>query len=448
MQRWERVLDCLAQALNPKDLTDWFEPLKPVREENGGLWIQTPNPFFRDHIEGHFRTPLAHAMKEAGEGNTQLHLVTAQEWNEKGRAARKAASETPAAAAAPRIQEELPFKPDLNPKYTLESFVVGGSNQFAHAAAKAVSEDLGRSYNPLFIYGGVGLGKTHLLQAIGNYTLAHHPGRKVIYTSTERFLNEMVAAITHSRMAQFNARYRHVDLLLIDDIQFLAGKERTMEEFFHTFNDLHGSGKQVVISSDRAPKELKDLEERLRSRFEWGLIADIQPPDFETKVAILHKKAELDSLALPDDVALYIGTHCKNNVRELEGCLLRLSAFASLQGRPVTMELARDAFRDQFVRPEDRRVTIDTIQRHVAGVFKLSTRELLSRTNKHTVVQPRQVAMYLCHKLAGASLPETGRRFGGKHHSTVLHSISKVEDRMAAEPDFHKLIHSIIEALQ
>ena len=315
----------------------------------------------------------------------------------------------------------------LSPRYSFDTFIVGASNQFAHAACRAVAEAPSRSYNPLFLYGGVGLGKTHLMHAIGHYVLTHSPGLKLTYISAERFMNEVINAIRYDRILEFRERYRGVDVLLVDDIQFIVGKERTQTEFFHTFNALHDAQKQIVLSSDCPPHQISELEERLRSRFEWGLIADIQPPDLETKIAILKRKADAEGVFLPDDVALYIAGRIKSNIRELEGSLIRLLAYASLTGRELSMALAQEVLRD-VLRQDERAVTIDAIQKFVAEYYQLKLIELKSRNNSKSVAMPRQVAMYLCKSLTNASLPEIGKSFGGKHHSTVIHSIRKVEE--------------------
>ena len=326
----------------------------------------------------------------------------------------------------------------LSPRYSFDTFIVGASNQFAHAACRAVAEAPSRSYNPLFLYGGVGLGKTHLMHAIGHYVLTHSPGLKLTYISAERFMNEVVNAIRYDRILEFRERYRGVDVLLVDDIQFIVGKERTQTEFFHTFNALHDAQKQIVLSSDCPPHQITELEERLRSRFEWGLIADIQPPDLETKIAILKRKAEAEGVPLPDDVALYIAGRIKSNIRELEGSLIRLLAYASLTGRELSMTLAQEVLRD-VLRHEERAVTIDMIQKFVAEYYQLKLVELKSRNNSKSVAMPRQVAMYLCKSLTNASLPEIGKSFGGKHHSTVIHSIRKVEEHASDGHVFQQL---------
>jgi chromosomal replication initiator protein len=324
---------------------------------------------------------------------------------------------------------------------------VGPSNQFAHAACRAVAEAPANSYNPLFIYGGVGLGKTHLMHAIGQYVLRHDPSLKLTYISSERFMNEMINAVRYERILDFRDRYRSVDILLVDDIQFVSGKEGTQTEFFHTFNALYDAQKQIVLSSDRPPHEITALEERLRSRFEWGLIADIQPPDLETKIAILKRKAEAETVPLPDSVALYIAGRIKSNIRELEGSLIRLLAYASLTGREISLELAQDVLKS-VLDQDERAVTIETIQKFVSDYYQLKVGELKSKNNSKSVAMPRQVAMYLCKSLTHASLPEIGRSFGGKHHSTVIHSIKKVEELRRRDPNFNSLMSGFLESFR
>jgi chromosomal replication initiator protein len=335
----------------------------------------------------------------------------------------------------------------LAPRYSFDAFIVGPSNQFAHAACRAVAEAPSRSYNPLFIYGGVGLGKTHLMHAIGHYVVTHLSGLKLTYISSERFMNEMINAVRYDRILDFRERYRSVDVLLVDDIQFIAGKEGTQNEFFHTFNALYDAQKQIVISSDCPPHEIPSLEERLRSRFEWGLIADIQAPDLETKVAILRKKAEAEGIPLPDNVAIYIAGKIKSNIRELEGSLIRLIAYASLTGREISLALAQDVLRN-VLQHDDRAVTIEIIQKFVSDYYQLKLGELKSRNNSKSIALPRQVAMYLCKSLTNASLPEIGRSFGGKHHSTVIHSIRKIEDLRQRDADFNSLINNLTESFR
>ncbi len=348
--------------------------------------------------------------------------------------------------ADPQAEAADAAQPGLGPRYSFDTFIVGPSNQFAHAACRAVAESPSRSYNPLFIYGGVGLGKTHLMHAIGHYVLTNS-NLKLTYISSERFMNEMINALRYDRVLEFRERYRSVDVLLVDDVQFLAGKEGTQTEFFHTFNALYDAQKQIVISSDCPPHEIPSLEERLRSRFEWGLIADIQPPDIETKVAILKKKAETEGIPLPDNVAIYIAGKIKSNIRELEGSLIRLIAYASLTGREISLPLAQDVLRN-VLQNDDKAITIEIIQKFVSEYYQLKLGELKSRNNSKSIAMPRQIAMYLCKNLTTASLPEIGKSFGGKHHSTVIHSIRKIEDLRQKDGDFNTLINNFIESFR
>jgi len=351
------------------------------------------------------------------------------------------------AVAAAEQPEPESAAGQLNPKFTFESFVVGTCNQFAHAAARSVATNPSRSYNPLFLYGGVGMGKTHLMHAIGRALMDEFASMRVIYTSSERFMNEMIGCIRTDRMEHFHHRYRDADVLLIDDIQLLGNKERTQEEFFHTFNELHDHQKQIVISSDAPPKDIPGLLERLRSRFEWGLMADIQPPDLETKMAILDKKAEAEDVRLPDDVRSFMASKTKSNVRELEGALIKLIAYSSLTGAPINLQMAQQVLR-HLVHAQDRKVTIDSIQKAVAERFSIKQAQLKEKSNTRKIVYPRQVAMYLVKELTDASLPEIGRAFGGKHHTTVIHSIAKIEQERQVNPDLNRMLHSLMDSLQ
>jgi chromosomal replication initiator protein len=335
----------------------------------------------------------------------------------------------------------------LNPRFTFDTFVVGACNQFAHAAARSVATNPSRSYNPLFIYGGVGMGKTHLMHAIGRSLMHNRGTMRIVYTSSERFTNEVVTSIRLDRMVQLRARYRSADVLLIDDIQLLGNKERTQDEFFHTFNELHDHQKQIVISSDAPPKDIPGLVERLRSRFEWGLMADIQPPDLETKMAILDKKAEIEGVRLPEEVRTFIAAKTKSNVRELEGALVKLTAYSSLTGAAINISMAQQVLK-HLTHAQDRRVTIDTIQKAVADKYGIKQVQLKEKSNTKTIVLPRQVAMYLVKELTTASLPEIGRAFGGKHHTTVIHSVNKIERQRQSDPDLNRLLHSLMDSLQ
>jgi len=356
---------------------------------------------------------------------------------------RSDATERPAVRAVSTASEI-----SLNAKYTYDSFVVGSCNQFAHAASLAVAEAPGKTYNPLYLYGGVGLGKTHLMHACGNAIKQRNRHLKLCYLSSEKFMNELINAIRYDKTPSFREKYRSVDVLLIDDVQFLAGKERTQEEFFHTFNSLYDQQKQIVISSDCPPREIPTLEERLHSRFEWGLIADIEPPDLETKVAILKRKSEMMGVSLPDDVALFIATRVKNNVRELEGSLVRLIAISSLRGADITKALAQDAIRNIAHDDESEVITLQRIQKAVAAHFRISVDELLSKSNARQVALPRQIAMYISKRLTKHSYPEIGRAFGGKHHTTVMHSFTKIESLQSRDASLQKLVNELSQNLQ
>ncbi len=439
---WEQILSRVETKVNRHSFYTWFKPTSLVADGGQSITVRVPNTLFKDWLTKHYSVVLSEALSEVRRTGASLTFV---------------AEGVP---VPPPIEPDLalpslsappdaaaPVSAGLNPRYTFDTFIVGPSNQFAHAACRAVAEAPSRSYNPLFIYGGVGLGKTHLMHAIGQYVLQHDPTLKLTYISSERFMNEMINALRYDRILDFRERYRSVDVLLVDDIQFVSGKEGTQTEFFHTFNALYDSQKQIVLSSDHPPHEIPALEERLRSRFEWGLIADIQPPDIETRVAILKRKAEAEAVPLPDGVAMYIAGRIKSNIRELEGSLIRLIAFASLTGREISLELTQEVLKN-FVDQDDRAVTIETIQRFISDYYQLKIGDLKSRNNSKSVAMPRQVAMYLCKSLTHASLPEIGRSFGGKHHSTVIHSIKKVEELRKKDGDFNTLMTNFLESFR
>ena len=436
---WVEILSRVETKVNRHSFYTWFKPTAFVHETGQDLTVKVPNGLFRDWLTKHYAGVIREALSELDREGIRIAFVTDTEM------AKPTAQPT---QPTPPSNEKAPGAPPprgLNPRYTFDNFVVGSSNQFAQAAAQAVAEAPSRSYNPLFLYGGVGLGKTHLMHAIGQYLFDQSPALKLTYISSERFMNEMINAVRYDRILEFRERYRSMDVLLIDDIQFLAGKEGTQTEFFHTFNSLYDAQKQIVISSDCLPNEIPSLEERLRSRFKWGLIADIQPPDLETKVAILKKKAEAESIPLPDDVALYIAGRIKSNIRELEGSLIRLIAYASLTGTEISLPLAQDVLRDLLDR-EDQSVTIEMIQKFVANYYRLKIADLKSRNNSKNVTLPRQIAMYLSKSLTNASLPQIGKSFGGKHHSTVIHSIRKIEKLCKQDRNFHTLINSFLRS--
>jgi chromosomal replication initiator protein len=442
---WDQVLGQIEAKVGRHSFYTWFKPTSLLKDEGGHVTVLVPNLLFTEWLPKHYSVVITEALRDVGRPEVEVIFVPVGTSASESEAAPEPfvepATETPTDELPPSVA--LPG--GLNPRYTFDTFIVGPSNQFAHAACRAVAEAPSRSYNPLFIYGGVGLGKTHLMHAIGQYVLQHGRNFKLTYISSERFMNEMINAVRFDRVLDFRERYRTVDVLLVDDIQFVSGKEGTQNEFFHTFNALHDAQKQIVISSDRPPHEIPALEERLRSRFEWGLIADIQQPDIETKVAILKKKAEAEVVPLPDSVAMYMASRIKSNIRELEGSLIRLIAYASLTGRSLSIELAQEVLRNVLA-DDDKAITIDQIQKFVADYNQLKVADLKSRNNSKSVALPRQIAMYLCKQLTHASLPEIGKSFGGKHHSTVIHSINKIEDLRKKDADFNQLMKTLLQS--
>ena len=432
MNPWQQVLSVIEKKVNQQSYNTWFKPTQMIRHEGRALYVRVPNAFFQDWLNDHMDVVLE-AASAAGIGDIGVVYVIEQK---------------PATADGELIQGHLDFESvenTLNSKYTFDTFVVGSSNQFAHAAALAVAEHPSKAYNPLFMYGGVGLGKTHLMHAVGQTIKSRNKSLRLAYISTEKFTNELINAIRYDRLTAFRERYRTHDVLLIDDIQFIAGKERTQEEFFHTFNALYDMQKQLVISADCPPREIPTLEERLHSRFEWGLIADIQPPDLETKIAILRKKAERQNIALPDNVALYIASKIKSNIRELEGALIRLIAFCSLTGSEITLPMAKETLRDLF-NPGEKPISIEMIQKTVSDYYGLRVQELKSKNNSRAITLPRQLCMYLAKHLTGASLSQIGREFGGKHHTTVLHSVTKIQNLRQKDKEINKLIQSFMDS--
>ncbi len=445
---WDEVLRRIETKVNAHTFHSWFQGTSLLSDEGtGGLQVQVPNPTVVQWLNRHYLAVIAEALNEVGRPGTPVQFVPVEGAPADVLAPIELMEPAPEAAPAGQDPASGAEHVGLSPRYSFDTFIVGASNQFAHAACRAVAEAPSRSYSPLYIYGGVGLGKTHLMHAIADYVLRHNPQMKLTYISGERFMNEVVNALRYDRILEFRERYRSVDVLLVDDVQFIAGKERTQTEFFHTFNALHDAQKQIVLSSDVPPHQIAELEERMRSRFEWGLIADIQPPDLETKVAILRRKADAEGVPLADNVALFIAGRIKSNIRELEGALIRLLAYASLTGRDLTLALAQEVLRD-VLNHDERAVSIDMIQKFVADYYQLKLVDLKSRNNSKSVAMPRQVAMYLCKQLTNASLPEIGRSFGGKHHSTVIHSIRKVEDQRKNDSAFNTLINNLLESFR
>lgn len=463
---WGRILHSLKGRLNQQTLETWFTPIQfeSLDSSRHVIHLRAPNHAVKDWVVSNYAKALADSLNDLRLSGYSVGWVIgkAADW-----APERLSSQEPqnasepstlgtlhsngASAAAVTAREITPSpqaEPSLSAKYTYDNFVVGSCNQFAHAASLAVAEAPGRTYNPLYLYGGVGLGKTHLMHACGHAIKARNQHLKLCYLSSERFMNDLINAIRYDKTQSFREKYRSVDVLLIDDVQFMAGKERTQEEFFHTFNALYDQQKQIVISSDCPPREIPTLEERLHSRFEWGLIADIEPPDLETKIAILKRKADLIGVSLPDDVAMFIAARVKSNVRELEGSLVRLIAISSLRGEPISKSLAQDAIRNIAKEEEAGVVTIQQIQKLVASTYKLTNEELLSKNNARHISHPRQVAMYLCKHLTKHSYPEIGRAFGGKHHTTVIHSVDKIESLVATDETLQRLISELSESLQ
>jgi chromosomal replication initiator protein len=436
MNFWERIKQQIAGKISTGAFDNWLSKAAFIRTEGDRLWVLVPDTHTRDWIQQEYSADIWSAVRE-------LNLPI-----------REIVYEIEGAAAVNGSRGSHEEKPDplfatsitLNPRFTFDTFVVGSCNQFAHAAAKAVVTNPSRTYNPLFIYGGVGMGKTHLMHAIGRSLVDHYASMRIIYTSSERFMNEMITCIKNDRMQLFHRHYRSADALLIDDIQILAGKERTMEEFFHTFNDLFEHQKQIVISSDTPPKNTPGLVERLRSRFEWGLMVDVQPPDLETKMAILDKKAEAEGIVLPEEVRIFIATKTKQNVRELEGALTKLVAYSSVTGSPITLPMAQQALKHLTANGE-RRISIESIVKAVAEKFNLQPSQLKQKTNEQKIAYPRQIAMYLVKELTPASLPEIGKAFNGKHHTTVLHSVQKIDRLRQISPDLNSLINNLIDSI-
>ncbi len=433
---WKESLSAIEMEISKQSFDSWFKPLKLEAIEGDQAYLAIPNRFVGEWLKEHYYQLLERNLQRVTkQPGLKVQFVVQHPQSQ------------PVTAPSKDAEDRAKPPTQLNNRYTFETFVVGASNQFAHAACRAVAEAPARAYNPLFIYGGVGLGKTHLLNAIGNSIYQRRSLTKIAYLSSEQFTNEVINSIRYDKMLEFRNKYRNMDILLIDDIQFIAGKERTQEEFFHTFNTLYEAHKQIVISSDRFPKEMPAMEERLRSRFEWGLIADLQPPDLETKIAILNKKADTDGIHLPNEVALFLATNIKTNIRELEGSLIRLGAFSSLTGQPVTIDLAKKVLRDT-INERKRFITIEEIQKVVAERFHIKTADMRAKNRAKNVVYPRQIAMHLCRELTELSFPEIGRHFGGRDHTTVIHGCKQVERMKEQEPSLKQLLEGLIQQLK
>src|SRR5215470_8825419 len=444
---WLRILDALEKKINRHSYDTWLKPTRYSHASNGVLFVRVPTAEFR-HVGDKYADLIQEAVDNLGMEYQEVKFVTPEDDPASTPLRHDGGLSAHLSSAGHGSQARFDWDgaAQLNPRYTFDAFVIGSGNQFAHAACQAVAERPSKAYNPLFLYGGVGMGKTHLMQAIGHEIKRRLQQAAICYVSSEKFTNDMINSLRYDKMTSFRDKFRNVDVLLVDDIQFLAQKERTQEEFFHTFNALHESMKQIVIASDRSPKELAEIEDRLRSRFEWGLIADIQPPDLETKVAILQKKAESERVTLTTDLALYIASNVRTNVRELEGALIRLMAYCSLTGAEINLTTAQQVLKN-FIDSQARKITIDAIQKAVAEQFGLRITEIKAKSNSRAIVFPRQIAMYLSKQMTEASLPAIGRQFGGKHHTTVMHSIGKIDQQRRSDKDLNRLLTKLTETL-
>ena len=451
---WLQILAALEKKVIRQSFDTWLKPTRYSHAAGRTLYVRVPSPEFQ-HIGDKYGDLIQEAIDLQSMEYDDVCFVTAEEDPSippprKDGGFGPVPTHTPQAPSSGRapVQQSIDWNTaaQLNSRYTFDAFVIGNGNQFARAAALAVAERPSKAYNPLFLYGGVGMGKTHLMHAIGHEVKRRQPIANICYVSAEKFTNEMINSLRNDRMTSFRDRFRSVDVLLIDDIQFISQKERTQEEFFHTFNALHESMRQVVIASDRPPKELAEIEDRLRSRFEWGLIADIQPPDLETKVAILQKKAESELVVLPIDVAMFMASNVRTNVRELEGALVRLIAWCGMNKMEITLATTQQCLK-QFIDTQVRKISIEAIQRAVAEQFGMRITDLKQKNNSRNVVVPRQIAMYLAKQLTEASLPEIGRQFGNKHHTTVMHSIAKIDEQRRTDKDLHRMLNKLQDAL-
>ncbi len=434
---WIQIIQDLQKKVDQNSYETWFEPTTYIGQEKTCLYIKVPNSYFKDWLSFHYSSLINEsAQKLFGRIYDIKYIFDDASFS----FMRKSPEER-------RSKYGLLLNPNLNPNYTFENFVVGSCNQFAHAASVAVAKNPAKSYNPLYIYGGSGLGKTHLMNAVGHFSLHNDARLKILYVTTEKFMNDLINHLQYGKILDFRQKYRSIDVLLMDDIHNLSGKDRTKEEFFHTFNHLYDSQKQIVISSDCPPKEIPGLEERFRSRFEWGLIADLKPPDIETRIAILKKKAELEGVDLPESVALFIADKVHSNIRELEGYLRRVVAYSSLKGEKIDLDLARESLKD-LLDATTHIVTVEKIQKLICHKYKIKPSQLKSKNNSPKVAFPRQIAMYLAKELTNSSLPEIGKKFGGKHHTTVIHSIRKIDKLRGENSEFNKEINSLISFIQ
>ena len=442
-QLWEQTLNIIKAEMSEVSFNTWIKSCEPISISNDTIKISVPNSFTQDILEKRYKDLVANSIKSICSKLYKIEFLIASDI----KSDETSKENTPKIKKNKAVLVNDELSTTLNPKYTFDSFVIGNSNRFAHAASLAVAESPAKAYNPLFIYGGVGLGKTHLMHAIGHYILDGNSNARVEYVSSEKFTNELINAIKDDKNEEFRNKYRNVDVLLIDDIQFIAGKERTQEEFFHTFNALHDANKQIILSSDRPPKEIPTLEDRLRSRFEWGLIADIQVPDFETRMAILKKKADVEKLNVANEVMVYIATKIKSNIRELEGALIRIVAYSSLTNKEITVDLASEALKDIISKKQGKNITIGLIQDIVSSYFNLRIEDLKSQRRTRNVAYPRQIAMYLSRKLTDMSLPKIGEEFGGRDHTTVIHAYEKISENLNTDENLQHTIEDITKKL-
>ena len=444
---WEKSIQIIKEKVSPQNFETWIRPIKLSSLEGNNVTLNVPNKFFKDWLIENYQPVIREAIAKIAGIDLKVELQIAQE-TKKSQTSAKRHGEHQEKARSQSKRVRSGINQSLNPHYSFERFVVGPCNQFAHAASVSVAEQPAKNYNPLFIYGGVGLGKTHLLNAIGLRALSRHPEMNVVYVSAEEFMNELINSIRYDRMPKFREKYRNIDCLLIDDIQFVAGKEKTQEEFFHTFNTLHDSGKQIVVSSDKFPKDIPNMENRLRSRFEWGLIADIHPPEIETKIAILEKKAQENNMVLPTNVAHYVASQVESNIRELEGYLIRISAFSSITGKEIDITLTKEVLKKILKRIEKEEVTIEEIIKTIAGKLNVKVSDIKSQKKNKNLVFARQIAMYLARKLTSLSFPDIGEKIGGRDHSTVIYANNKMKKGCDEDKNLKKIVQEIEEALQ
>lgn len=434
---WHQIQRVLRKKLDENSYETWFEPTSFIGQESNIIYIKVPNAYFKDWLSFHYAGLINQCSQEIFDKIFEIRYITED----------NASSFMRGFPHERRVKHGSLLNPNLNPNYTFENFVVGSCNQFAHAASQAVAQNPGKTYNPLYIYGGAGLGKTHLMNAVGHYSLVNNRRLKIVYVTTEKYMNDLINHLQYGKILDFRNKYRSVDILLIDDIHYLSGKERTKEEFFHTFNHLYESQKQIVLTSDCPPKEIPNLEERFSSRFEWGLITDLKPPDLETRIAILKKKAEIEGVEIPESVALFIADKVQSNIRELEGYLRRVIAYSSLKGEEIDLDLTKEALKT-LIESAAHAINIEKIQKIVCHKYKIKISQIKSKNNSPKIAFPRQVAMFLSKKLTSTSLPEIGRKFGGKHHTTVIHSIKKIEKLYEEDPEFHKEINNLISHIR